>query len=158
MRVMVPSMARLIRFSVRSVRSIWLYTMRDRCPAIPRRRDGRHDCQRLLAPGTASRPRCATACHRQGCHREPDPGAGRGLRPARYLGQCRRDRDLPSGHHPAPQCPQRRHLRGRLPGLPVAREGTTAKDGRTLHLHEHEGQLRAVRADWPLTRDCARTT
>jgi hypothetical protein len=43
-------------------------------------------------------------------------------------------------------------------GCPLREKCTTAKDGRTMHLHEHDGLLRAARAGWPLTRDCARTT
>jgi hypothetical protein len=31
---------------------------------------------------------------------------------------------------------------------PLREKCTTAKDGRTLHLHEHDGLLRAARADW----------
>ena len=31
---------------------------------------------------------------------------------------------------------------------PLRERCTTAKDGRTLHLHEHDGLLRAARADW----------
>ena len=31
---------------------------------------------------------------------------------------------------------------------PLRGQCTTAKDGRTLHLHEHDGLLRAARADW----------
>jgi hypothetical protein len=31
---------------------------------------------------------------------------------------------------------------------PLRQRCTTAKDGRTLHLHEHDGLLRAARADW----------
>ena len=31
---------------------------------------------------------------------------------------------------------------------PLREQCTTAKDGRTLHLHEHDGLLRAARADW----------
>jgi Transposase domain (DUF772)/Transposase DDE domain len=31
---------------------------------------------------------------------------------------------------------------------PVRERCTTARDGRTLHLHEHDGLLRAARADW----------
>ena len=33
-------------------------------------------------------------------------------------------------------------------GCPLRQRCTTAKDGRTLHLHEHDGLLRAARADW----------
>ena len=33
-------------------------------------------------------------------------------------------------------------------GCPLREKCTTAKDGRTLHLHEHDGLLRAARADW----------
>jgi Transposase domain (DUF772)/Transposase DDE domain len=33
-------------------------------------------------------------------------------------------------------------------GCPLRQRCTTAKDGRTLHLHEHEGLLRAARAAW----------
>ena len=33
-------------------------------------------------------------------------------------------------------------------GCPLRGRCTTAKDGRTLHLHEHDGLLRAARADW----------
>jgi transposase-like protein DUF772/DDE family transposase len=33
-------------------------------------------------------------------------------------------------------------------GCPLRRRCTTAKDGRTLHLHEHEDLLRAARAQW----------
>jgi hypothetical protein len=37
---------------------------------------------------------------------------------------------------------------------PLRQRCTTAKDGRTLHLHEHEGLLRAARAEWAgLRRD-----
>jgi hypothetical protein len=31
---------------------------------------------------------------------------------------------------------------------PLRQRCTTAKNGRTLHLHEHDGLLRAARADW----------
>ena len=31
---------------------------------------------------------------------------------------------------------------------PLRAKCTTAKDGRTLHLHEHDGLLRTARADW----------
>jgi hypothetical protein len=31
---------------------------------------------------------------------------------------------------------------------PLREKCTTAKDGRTMHLHEHDGLLRAARADW----------
>ena len=31
---------------------------------------------------------------------------------------------------------------------PLREKCTAAKDGRTLHLHEHDGLLRAARADW----------
>jgi Transposase DDE domain/Transposase domain (DUF772) len=33
-------------------------------------------------------------------------------------------------------------------GCPLRERCTTAKDGRTLHLHEHDSLLRAARADW----------
>jgi hypothetical protein len=33
-------------------------------------------------------------------------------------------------------------------GCPLRKQCTTAKDGRTLHLHEHDGLLRAARAAW----------
>jgi hypothetical protein len=33
-------------------------------------------------------------------------------------------------------------------GCPLREKCTTAKDGRTLHLHEHDSLLRAARADW----------
>jgi hypothetical protein len=33
-------------------------------------------------------------------------------------------------------------------GCPLRETCTTAKDGRTLHLHEHDGLLRAARAGW----------
>ena len=33
-------------------------------------------------------------------------------------------------------------------GCPLREKCTTAKDGRTLHLHEHDALLRAARADW----------
>jgi Transposase DDE domain/Transposase domain (DUF772) len=33
-------------------------------------------------------------------------------------------------------------------GCPLREQCTTAKDGRTLHLHEHDGLLRAARAAW----------
>ena len=33
-------------------------------------------------------------------------------------------------------------------GCPLRQRCTTAKHGRTLHLHEHDGLLRAARADW----------
>ena len=33
-------------------------------------------------------------------------------------------------------------------GCPLREKCTTAKDGRTPHLHEHDGLLRAARADW----------
>ena len=33
-------------------------------------------------------------------------------------------------------------------GCPLRQQCTTAKEGRTLHLHEHDGLLRAARADW----------
>jgi hypothetical protein len=35
---------------------------------------------------------------------------------------------------------------------PLRQRCTTAKDGRTLHLHEHEGLLRAARAQWAALR------
>ena len=41
---------------------------------------------------------------------------------------------------------------------PLREQCTTAKDGRTLHLHEHDGLLRAARADWAAGPGCARTT
>ena len=41
---------------------------------------------------------------------------------------------------------------------PLRERCTTAKDGRTLHLHQHDGLLRAARADWVAGPDCARTT
>ena len=37
-------------------------------------------------------------------------------------------------------------------GCPLRARCTTAKDGRTLHLNEHEDLLRAARADWPALR------
>ena len=37
---------------------------------------------------------------------------------------------------------------GRLSDLPAARRCTISKSGRALHLHEHDGLLRAARADW----------
>jgi hypothetical protein len=43
--------------------------------------------------------------------------------PASGCGKCacgRQDRDLPGRDHPAPHHRERRHLRGRLPGLPAA--------------------------------------
>ena len=47
--------------------------------------------------------------------------------------------------HPRPD----RHLRRRLPAAArCAQRCTTAKTGRTLILHEHDGLLRAARADW----------
>jgi hypothetical protein len=41
---------------------------------------------------------------------------------------------------------------------PLRQRCTTAKDGRTLHLHEHDSLLRAARADWAAGTGCARTT
>ena len=38
-------------------------------------------------------------------------------------------------------------------GCPLRARCTTAKDGRTLHLHEHEDLLRAARAAWPGLRE-----
>jgi hypothetical protein len=38
-------------------------------------------------------------------------------------------------------------------GCPLRQQCTTAKDGRTLHLHEHDSLLRAARAEWPALRD-----
>jgi hypothetical protein len=36
---------------------------------------------------------------------------------------------------------------------PLRQRCTTAKEGRTLHLHEHDALLRAARAEWPGLRD-----
>ena len=36
---------------------------------------------------------------------------------------------------------------------PLRQRCTTAREGRTLHLHEHDGLLRAARAGWPAIRD-----
>jgi hypothetical protein len=33
-------------------------------------------------------------------------------------------------------------------GCPLRQRCTTANSGRTVHLHEHDGLLRAARADW----------
>ena len=41
---------------------------------------------------------------------------------------------------------------------PLRERCTTAKDGRTLHLHEHDGLLRAARAAGPQAPGCARIT
>lgn len=38
-------------------------------------------------------------------------------------------------------------------GCPPRQRCTTAKDGPTINLHEHDGLLRAARAEWPGLRD-----
>jgi Transposase domain (DUF772)/Transposase DDE domain len=38
-------------------------------------------------------------------------------------------------------------------GCPLRQRCTTAKDGRTINLHEHDGLLRAARAEWPGLRE-----
>ena len=43
-------------------------------------------------------------------------------------------------------------------GCPLRERCTTSKDGRTLHLHEHDSLLRAARAAWAAGPGCARTT
>src|SRR5262249_38821771 len=38
-------------------------------------------------------------------------------------------------------------------GCPLRQRCTTARDGRTVNLHEHDSLLRAARADWPGLRE-----
>jgi hypothetical protein len=59
----------------------------------------------------------------------------------------RRDGDLPGRGHPAPHRKNAVIFGVACRDCPLRQRCTTARNGRTLHLHEHDGLLRAARAD-----------
>ena len=131
-------------------------------PPMTRHHDRpRSRCSATLptAPATPAPRSAASRPHRDHQTRAAAPGRRRRVHPRRlHRRRDRRHRHLPERRHPAASPPPATSSSASPAArCPLRQRCTTAKDGRSLSLHQHDALLRAARHDWATDEDLRAT-